>query len=148
MLRIPLPSATHSGAYIPEDDGFALCTVRGGEGHTHSRLYACTAREEAKRLLRGLPLSIALLSIWGASLLPIDSFLSIPTCTASHAWFSPLGDFGSGVSPHKSVSLYKSVSPTKKITALGTGGDEGFEEGGHAGFGGFGFCQYLFMDEW
>ena len=24
MLRIPLPSAAHSGAYIPEDDGFAL----------------------------------------------------------------------------------------------------------------------------
>ena len=86
MLRIPLPSATHSGAYIPEDDGFALCTVRGGEGHTHSRLYACTARKEAKLLLRGLLLSIALLSIWGASLLPIDSFLSIPTCSTLHAW--------------------------------------------------------------
>ena len=83
MLRIPLPSATHSGAYIPEDDGFALCTVRGGEGHTHSRLYACTAREEAKRLLRSLPLSIALLSIWGASLLPIDSCLSLVTYAES-----------------------------------------------------------------
>ena len=35
MLRIPLP----------EDDGFALCTVRGGEGHTHSRLYTCTAEK-------------------------------------------------------------------------------------------------------
>ena len=40
---------------------------------------SCTAREETKRLLRGLHLSIVLLSIWGASLLPIDSFLSIPT---------------------------------------------------------------------
>ena len=84
MLRIPLP----------EDDGFALCTVRGGEGHTHSRLYACTAREEVKRLLRGLPLSIALLSIWGASLLPIDPFLSIPTCTASHASVFAIRRFG------------------------------------------------------
>ena len=39
MLRIPLP----------EDDGFALCTVRGGEGHTHSRLCAlhCTRRSQA-----------------------------------------------------------------------------------------------------
>ena len=27
MLRIPLPSATHSGAYIPEDDGFALALL-------------------------------------------------------------------------------------------------------------------------
>ena len=71
MLRIPLP----------EDDGFALCTVRGGEGHTHSRLYACTAREEAKGLLRGLRLSIVLVSIWGASLLPIDSCLSLVTCS-------------------------------------------------------------------
>ena len=41
MLRIPLPSAAHSGAYIPEDDGFALtkhvrCFVgeaRGNQGH-------------------------------------------------------------------------------------------------------------------
>ena len=86
MLRIPLPSATHSGAYIPEDDGFALCTVRGGEGHAHRHLCACTARKEAKRLLRGRLLSIALLSIWGASLLPIDSFLSIPTYSTLPAW--------------------------------------------------------------
>ena len=28
MLRIPLPSAAHSGAYIPEDDGFALAVPR------------------------------------------------------------------------------------------------------------------------
>ena len=28
MLRIPLPSAAHSGAYIPEDDGFALIAMR------------------------------------------------------------------------------------------------------------------------
>ena len=27
MLRIPLPSATHSGAYIPEDDGFTLALL-------------------------------------------------------------------------------------------------------------------------
>ena len=94
MLRIPLPSATHSGAYIPEDDGFALCTVRGGEGHTHSRLYACTARDEAKGLLRGLPY-LSLSCLFGA----LACYLSILAYPLSHARFSPLGDFGVALPP-------------------------------------------------
>ena len=114
MLRIPLPSATHSGAYIPEDDGFALCTVRGGEGHTHSRLYACTAREEPKRLLRGLSLSIALLSIWGASLLPIDSYLSVVTCSAfAVRRFRDQAPMGVALPPrsHHTTPPYKKRAP-------------------------------------
>ena len=42
-----------------------------------------TAREEAKRLLCALPLSIVHLSIWGASLLPI--VLVYPLSPTRHA---------------------------------------------------------------
>ena len=52
---------------------------------------SCTAREEAKRLLRGLRLSIVLLSIWGVSLLPIDfAYPSPPTRFSPKAIFPPL----------------------------------------------------------
>ena len=55
MLRIPLPSAAHSGAYIPEDDGFALAMHVG-----------CFAREPCVKGQR-VKFEVSFLSVPSAS---------------------------------------------------------------------------------
>ena len=56
MLRIPLPSAAHSGAYIPEDDGFALAK------HVRQSMYLRNHETEKKSgYAAGLPTPIYLL---------------------------------------------------------------------------------------
>ena len=72
MLRIPLP----------EDDGFALCTVRGGEGHTHGRLYACTAEKRPRdRRNEGLWITVFLRVLDVVEVVDILDF-SAPLSTA------------------------------------------------------------------